>query len=160
MKKILMALMVLALMLGCAAALAEEEPIDMSAPDPDHFSGVWECDRASAEIIWEEEGYRVLIHWGSSAWEATTWEYACYYNAEKDTITSTPFGIKTELVFGDNGEEVSATVVYDDGVATFSIDEEGYMLWQDENENAGEALRFVQISDHVEVAGLDEEADG
>ena len=33
-------------------------------------------------------------------------------------------------------------MVYDDGVAEFSFDDEGCIIWKDENENAGEGLQF------------------
>lgn len=156
MKKILSVLMVIALVLTGVAALAEEEQPVQEAPNPDHYSGIWECDRATIEMVWEEEGYRVLIHWGSSAWEATTWEYACYYNAEDNTLLSTPFGIRTEWIFDDNGEEKSATVVYDDGIAGFSLDEEGRLLWLDDKDDAGKDMRFEWVSEYNEDLDIKE----
>ncbi len=157
MKKILMVLMILALALTGTSALAEEEPVIRPAPDPDNYSGIWVSDRASAEIVWEEEGYRVRIEWASSAWETTEWEYSCYYNVEENTILSVPFGTRTDLVYDDNGEEVSATVIYEDGIAGFFIDEDGLMIWQDEKENAGEGLQFERISDHIELPDIETE---
>ena len=151
MKKILLVLMVLSLAAVSFAAFAESEPAVQPAPDPDPFSGVWACDRATAEIVWEEEGYRVLISWGSSAWETTTWEYSCYYHEEDGTIVSMPFGSRTEWVYDDNGEVVSSKVVYDDGVAVFALDQEGRLIWQDEKENAGEGLRFDWVSGYPPV---------
>ena len=151
MKKVLAILMALVLAVACTAALAEEEPGFRPAPDPDHFSGIWECERASIEITWEEEGYRVLIEWNSSALETTTWEYSCLYHEENDTIVSTPFGIRTEIVFDENSDDVTYTQVYDDGTATFSIDEEGHLIWLDEKENAGEGMLFDRIGDLPEI---------
>jgi len=160
MKKILSVLMAIALALGCTAALAEEEPVIQPAPDPDPFSGVWECDRATIEIVWEEEGYRVLVHWPSSAWEVTTWEYACYYYEEEKRIVSTPFGIRTELLFSDDSDESVDTVVYDDGAAAFYLDEEGYLIWQDEKEDAGKDMRFEYVCTIEEMLAAEAEADG
>ena len=146
MKKILMVLMALALAMTCFAAFAEEEPIIQEAPNPDPFSGIWECDRATAEIVWEEEGYKVLIHWGSSAEEATEWEYSCYYNEENKTMLSMPFGMRTELTFDENGNEASYNVVYEDGTAEFSLDEDGHLIWKDEKEDAGKDMAFEWVS--------------
>ena len=39
-------------------------------------------------------------------------------------------------------QETGDVMVYDDGVAEFSFDDEGCIIWQDENENAGEGLQF------------------
>ena len=149
MKKLLAVLLVLSMMLT-GAALAEEESAVSAEPDSG-FGGVWICDRAVADINWEEEGYRVFIRWSSSASEFSEWEYSCLYHEEDDTIVSTPFGIRTEIVFDENSDDVTYTQVYDDGTATFSIDEEGHLIWLDEKENAGEGMLFDRISDLPEI---------
>ena len=38
------------------------------------YEGAWVCGRATAELNWEEEGFRVMITWGGSAWEESVWE--------------------------------------------------------------------------------------
>ena len=131
----------------CTAALAEEEPAAQEAPDPDNYSGVWVCDRASIEINWEEEGYRVYIEWGSSAWETTIWEYSCFYHEEDNTLVSMPFGRRLEEVYTEGSDDPTVTEVYDDGQATFSLNEEGCLIWQDEKEDAGKDMHFERISD-------------
>ncbi len=128
-----------------------EEPIDFVRKDAEEaaaialFEGEWQCDRAAIEVYWEEEGFKVLIRWGSSAWEHTEWEYSCYYHEDDGTLVSMPFGIRTEFVYGDDGEIVSATETYNDGEATFYLDEEGCLIWQDEKENAGEGMHFTKV---------------
>ena len=106
------------------------------------FEGVWQCDRASIAMYWEEEGFKVLITWGSSAWEHTEWEYSCFYHDEDHTLVSMPFGTRTEVVYDENGEQTSATEVYNDGEAIFSLDEEGKLIWLDANENACIGMKF------------------
>ena len=121
-------------------AEADAEPAGAAA-----FEGVWQCDRATIAMYWEEEGFKVLITWGSSAWEHSEWEYSCYYHEEDNTVVSMPFGTRTEYVYGDNGELLSATEAYNDGEAVFSLDEEGKLIWLDEKENAGDGMRFEKI---------------
>lgn len=147
MKKVFLVLMAFILAITCTAALAEEAPAAQEAPDPDNYSGVWQCDRASIEINWEEEGYRVLVEWGSSAWESTFWEYSCFYHEEDNTLVSMPFGLRTEVVYTEGSDEATYTDVYDDGQATFSLDEDGCLIWQDEKEDAGKGMRFVRIDE-------------
>lgn len=121
---------------------------DDAVPQPEAakaFDGVWQCGRASIEMYWEEEGFRVLIAWGGSAWEHSEWQYSCYYHEEDNTVVSMPFGTRTEYVYGEDGALVSATEAYNDGAATFLLDEEGYLIWQDEKENAGEGMRFEKL---------------
>ena len=73
--KRLLAIILTLIMLCGIPALAEDVP-PIAAKD---FEGEWQCGRASIEMYWEEEGFRVHIRWGSSAWEHTEWEYSCYY---------------------------------------------------------------------------------
>ena len=142
MKKVLLAVLVLVMM--ASIALGEEGFTPMpQAAEP--FEGVWQCGRATIAMYWEEEGFKVMITWGSSAWEHSEWEYSCYYHEEDNTVVSMPFGTRTEVVYNDKGEIASATEAYNDGAATFLLDEEGHLIWRDEKENAGEGMRFERI---------------
>ena len=139
MKKFLLVVLALVMTISLAMAESDSKPMPAAAAA---YEGEWQCDRATAELIWEEEGFRVLISWGGSAWEATEWEYSCFYHEDDNTVVSMPFGIKTQRVYDDNGNETSATVAYEDGQATFKIDEEGHLIWIDEKENAGDGMHF------------------
>ena len=141
MKKVLLAVIVLVMM--ASIAFAEEAATMPEAAEA--FEGVWQCGRATIVLYWEEVGFKVLITWGSSAWEHSEWEYSCYYHEENNTAVSMPFGTRTEYVYGDDGELVSATEAYNDGTATFLLDDEGCLIWQDEKENAGEGMRFEKL---------------
>lgn len=127
-------------------AEADAEPAGAAA-----FEGVWQCDRATIAMYWEEEGFKVLITWGSSAWEHTEWEYSCFYHDEDHTLVSMPFGTRTEIVYDDNGDLASATEIYNDGEAIFSLDEEGKLIWLDEKENAGDGMRFEKLPEEPAV---------
>ena len=58
MKKFLLVLLALVMAVGLAMAESDERPMPAEAAV---YEGVWECDRAVAELVWEEEGFRVLI---------------------------------------------------------------------------------------------------
>ena len=103
---------------------------------------VWVCDRASIEIYWEEEGYKVSVTWASSAFEETEWMYSCYYDPETDSLMDPGTGIRSESVYGEGGEMVSHTDVYDDGEAVFSLDADGHLVWKDMKEDAGAGMVF------------------
>ena len=121
------------------------ERVDALPDDAAAFEGVWQCGRATIAMYWEEEGFKVLITWGSSAWEHSEWEYSCFYHDEDNTVVSMPFGTRSEVVYNDDGEIASVTEAYNDGEAVFSLDEEGYLIWQDQKENAGEGMRFEKL---------------
>ena len=147
MKKLIAIILALILALGCAAG-AEEASMPAEAAA---YEGVWQCDRATVSMDWEEEGFRVLITWGSSAWEHTEWQYSCYYHEEDNTLAAVPFGIRTDYVYGDDGELVSAAEIYNDGDAVFSLDAEGYLIWEDQKENAGDGMRFEKLPEEPAV---------
>lgn len=144
MKKIFAIILVLALALT-NAAFAEEEALPPMPEEAAVYEGTWVCDRASIEMIWEEEGFRVFISWGSSASETSEWEYSCCYNTETNSLESMPTGIHTDNVYGADGEIVSTTVIYDDGEATFTLDEDGRLLWHDLKEDAGKNMLFERL---------------
>ena len=106
----------------------------------------WISDRAAIDILWQKDHYRVTIEWAISASESSEWTYRCAYDAEDDCLTGT--GVRTEVTYDDSGEIISSREAYSDGAATFLIDEEGCLIWQDQKENAGENLAFEQIYDY------------
>ena len=121
----------------------EDAGKDISFEKIGRFDGtIWVCGRATVSVYWEEEGYKVGVEWGSSAWEYTEWEYSCFYDPESNTLISMPFGMRTEWVYNESGDIFDGNVVYDDGEAAFSMDEEGCVRWNDLKENAGEGLQF------------------
>jgi hypothetical protein len=139
MKKAVRFLMILMLVLsGMTAAAAEkpEEVFDASA---------WQCDRAYMEIFFEEEGYRVFIEWGSSAWESRQWDYSCHLDRKTGTLISLPLGSCTDVVYADDGSVKSFVTRYEDGSAEFSLDDQGYLIWKDLKEDAGRDMRFERI---------------
>ena len=144
MKKLFAIILVLALTL-VSVGFAEEEALPPMPEEAAVYEGTWVCDRASIEIIWEEEGFRVFISWGSSATENAEWEYSCYYNAETKTLESMPSGIHRENVFGEDGEIVTSNIVYEDGEAIFTLDADGHLLWQDAKADAGKDMMFERV---------------
>ena len=106
------------------------------------FLGMWSCGRATIDISFEEETdiYRVQISWSSSAAEKTAWQYVCAYDGEK--LISDENGLKSNLIWDENGD-MTTEEVYNDGTATFEIDAEGNLLWNDAKENAGEDMLFM-----------------
>ncbi len=114
------------------------------------FQGVWIAgedmeSRYELNCFWDVEemddgevysGYKVEIERMEDE-SYTHWIYSCFYNAETNTLSSL-FGSKE---FAEKEGDVPV-MVYDDGKAEFSFDEDGCIRWTDETENAGEGLQF------------------
>ena len=107
------------------------------------FVGRWGCGRATIDITERENGsFGVEITWGSSAWECAEWNYACAYDGIKGEMRAYEPGVKAVVTYGEDGEVASRVTEYEDGAATFSIDGDGMLIWNDAKENAGEGMRF------------------
>ena len=111
------------------------------------YAGVWVCDRASIEIIDHKNGtFGATVTWGSSAFEQAEWRYECVYNGEKRQLVNYEGGVKAIVTYGEGGETVNTQTQYEDGEATFAIDDDGMLIWTDLRENAGEGMRFESAS--------------
>lgn len=113
------------------------------------FAGTFACGDYLLDCVWDVEeaaedevysGYRVSIVLEDEDGR-TEWSYPCVYDPEKDILTAV-FGSKEYLPAGGEAYEI----IYDDGSATFSFDEEHNLLWDDEKEHNGSDLLFVQTN--------------
>ena len=114
------------------------------------FQGVWIAgenidSRYELYCYWDTEeptegevysGYKVEIERYEDE-TYTHWTYTCIYDAESNTLQS----ILGHKEFEEREGEPIVTV-YDDGKAEFSFDDDGFICWKDEIENAGEGLQF------------------
>ena len=107
----------------------------------------WVCDRANIEIAWQDEGYKVFVQWGNSATESSEWDYSCYYDAATNSLTSLAIATRSELTYNEDGTVASWVDVYTDGSATFKLDADGHLLWQDNKEDAGKDMVFERVDD-------------
>ncbi len=149
MKKLIAMLIALMLAVGCAACLAEAETETLQLPEEgwlrDSVDGaVWVDDRASLEVIPEEDCYRVLILWGSSAWETTEWTYTCEYDAENDRLTAVHM-ICANVVYEDSGEVIRTVVLDQDCETVFALNEKGKLVITDAADETLEGKAFEQL---------------
>lgn len=116
------------------------------------FAGRWGCERATIDIAVQDDGtFKVFIAWGSSAAESVEWTYACVYDGDRKCLYSYMPGSKVIVTYAEGGDVESAVTEYDDGEATFTIDEDGMLIWNDAKENAGEGMRFERGIDPGEI---------
>ena len=134
MKKTTCFFLVAALFMLCSACLAE-----VTSPA---YLGSWVCGRAMLTVSDEHPGYRVDISWRNNAAEVTEWSYYCPYELVDGSLVSEATGVKTDLTFSEDSEDPQSVTQYEDGQATFSINEAGMLTWADARENAGEDMEF------------------
>ena len=137
MKKLLC--MVLAMLLALSLVACGAQKADGST-----YIGTWVCGRATLTIATEGDGYRCHIHWGSSAFESAEWDYLCYLD-KTGVLKNDGTGERLSLVYAEDGSITTADEVYADGAATFTIGEDGLLMWQDAVEDAGKDMAFERV---------------
>ncbi len=161
MKKLVSLFFTLVLCCALIPAVAEgngvTEDIIAKLPEPgwvlDSVNGaVWQDDRASLEVFLEDvDNYKVLISWGSSAWEATEWVYACDYEADTQTLKAR-YVVCDNLVYDEAGNETRTNVYEKDSEAVFRLNEEGKLLLENAGDDALEGKAFEHVNEPAPAA--------
>ena len=93
------------------------------------FEGIWDAERASLTIEELDDVIYCNIQGSSSATESTAWSYECTYDETVGGLVASGNGVKTNIVFNENGDDESSEVEYKDGSATFVLNDEGKLVW-------------------------------
>ena len=142
---ILLAVMMLGL---CAcAALADEVPQPEAGKK---FESDWAIGGGLVGIVYEEEGYRVLVEITKDDGTGSRWEYACYYHEDTDSLSSVSSSRLDFTADPDTGDQVFGDYAYegldDENNGTeFTIDADGFLIWKDGHDDAGAGLEFTDI---------------
>lgn len=160
MKKIIsLTLLAAILALAIVPALAEDSAADVQAIElptegwvAEAIDGaLWQDDRAAFEVVPEADCIKVLITWGSSAWETTVWTYTCSYDAEAQTLNAEHV-ICTNLVTDDENNESREIILDEDCEAVFSVDEEGRVVIRNALDEQLEGKTFTRLAEEDPVS--------
>ena len=138
----------MAVILICAFAAADEVPQPEGGKK---FENDWALSGGLINIVYEEEGYRVMVDLFAGEEDGgTVWEYACYYNEEKDVLQSFS-SLKRGYTLDAAGDRLLGEAQYEgidgEGETTeFAVGEDGFLRWTDgHGEHAGDDLQFRSI---------------
>lgn len=109
------------------------------------FSGVWHCENISINFHLIGNAYRCTVSENDGDRIISQWVYYCKYDSESGNLISDSTGRKEVLIAYD--EDAIYDKAYDDGSAVFSINSDGYLLWNDQKENAGANFLFAKNSE-------------
>ena len=112
----------------------------------------WQDDRSFLEVVPEDDGFKVLITWGNSAWEVTEWTYACDYEPETDELTAEHV-ICDNVVFDDNGEETRTNVMDKDCETVFSLNDQGLLVITNAEDDRLEGKTYERMPSVEEETG-------
>ena len=102
------------------------------------FEGQWVAGRGLLTIADLDDVVYCTIVWGTSAAEASTWEYECSYDEGSGALTSLETGVRCDLTFGEDGEIAKEEVVFEDGAASFTLNDDGTLTWTNFRETPGQ----------------------
>ena len=151
MKKLFAMVLAVCLSLTALAALAEEEDEIGYYPD-DHpeskvFMSTWVAEGGSWRIeMYGEDGCikPYIVHRLGNSKE-DVWEYATELDPNSSRrLTAEPVGLHYRQ---DTVSDSWDTTYYEDGNATFVLNENGRLIWNDLKEDAGKGLEFEKIGD-------------
>ena len=149
MKRLACILLAVIMVLGLiGAAWADEVP---QPEDGKKFEGSWARMCGLIEIVYEEEGYRVLVDLFNQEDSAgTIWQYACLYSEEEDALVSITSSKNAYVMNPDTLDKTLDEPEYEGfdesaDISVFSLNEEGALEWRDGHENMGQDLQFTQI---------------
>ncbi len=147
MKKLISILLAI-LMLGALACTASADEV----PQPEagkKFENDWAIAGGLAQIVYEEEGYRVMLDIAKDDGTGSIWEYSCYYHEDTDCLSSVSSSRTNYGIDPETNEKIIGETVYeglDEETGTeFTIDADGFLIWKDGHDDAGAGLKFANI---------------
>ena len=97
-----------------------------------NYVGDYQCGRASAHVeCIGDDGAKITIRWGGSTWESAQWELIGRLDTGTGTVAYSG-GVKTLLVYDDNGELKSEETEYEDGTGTIVFGEGLSFTWHED----------------------------
>ena len=124
MKKLISILLAI-MMLGALTCAASADEV----PQPEagkKFESDWAIAGGLAQIVYEEEGYRVMLDIAKDDGTGSTWEYSCYYQEDKDCLSSVSSSRTDYRLDPDTGDKIYGEAVYE------GLDEEKVTEWKNE----------------------------
>lgn len=128
------------------SGLAETPFVRVPTDEETDWVGYWydlTSERAvmSIEAIPGSENMKLQVNWGSGASENTCWTMTATFDAATSRLTYSDCE-KSDIVLHENAPE-DTTVVYSGGTGYFTLNEEGYLLWDGAAEEDCRSCKFA-----------------
>lgn len=160
MKKLISLLLALTLVLSLSAAPAEEESewVDFADryPEAKAFDSFWVSGDGQVRInaFCRLDGFEMIIEWMTGDDTFTYWEYLMTYDQENHKLVCDGIGLMAENKIKD-GEVTESKTIYQDGTASFWLNDQGELCWDDEKEDTFSATTFHKIGNFPDTYTCD-----
>ena len=102
------------------------------------YEGEWVSGRALLTIEDLDDTVYCTVRWGASAAEEAVWEYEATYDPVADELNTLENGVKRLDTYGEDGEVAASAVEFEDGAASFKLNDDGTLTWTDYKQTPGE----------------------
>ena len=140
-KQMIAMLLCVAVILTCFQALGESDYTYY--PESEAYAGAWCAEGYTLDILHRDDDNALFVcvvtQYNADGRTGTRWSYdACAYDDVGAALSSLEIGVKSAIELDDAGEVLSSEQIYDDGAASFEINDEGRLIWTDYKETPGE----------------------
>lgn len=132
---------------------AQDETVEpVEAEFPTELAGDYHeknAGRGQLSLVFVDEYTgEIFIHWASSAFQSTEWDFIVKYDPERNVLVYEN-GTAVDIVY-ESEEEHTDTERYTDGHGYFEIGEDS-LTWHDEKETINDASVFVRNTEEESV---------
>lgn len=142
------ALFLFILLLSLGIFFAKADTDQAVIPGIDMFVSAWSTDGAQADIQYSDGFFQVYVETFDHGYKRNEWIYLCTYDADQQALIASNTGNKNIYIYDFDTDCESKSTVYQNGSAVFSLDPEGYLVWLDENEDAGKDFLFARMGNY------------
>lgn len=139
------ALFLLIVLFSLNGLYAHADTVQTADTGAERFESTWSTDGATADIRFEDNIFLVHVETFDHGEEWSAWDYRCIYDPAQQALIADGTGCKTTYTSDSATDCETETMVYQNGSAVFSLHPDGYLVWLDEEENAGRDLLFTKM---------------
>jgi len=138
-------LVLLVFLFSAGILFAQADTAQTAEPGIKMFVSTWSTDGAQADIQFSNGYFQVHVETFDHGYEWNEWDYLCIYDENRQALIASNTGTKHAFVYDCDTDREAQNTIYQDGSAVFSLHPDGSLMWLDENEDAGQELRFAKM---------------
>ena len=142
------ALFLLVFLFSAGILFAQADTVQTVDPGIEMFVSTWSTDGAQVDIQFSNGFFQVHIETFDHGYDWNEWTYLCTYDAGQQSLTAARTGTKHTYAYDFDTDRETKNTIYQDGSAVFTLRPDGYLIWLDENEDAGQGLLFTKLGNY------------
>lgn len=142
------ALFLLIFLFSACVWFTKADTTQTADPGVEMFVSTWSTDGAQVDIQFSNGFFQVHIETFDHGYDWNEWTYLCIYDVDQQSLIAANTGTKQAYVYDFDTDRETKNTIYQDGNAVFTLRPDGYLIWLDENEDAGQGLLFTKMGSY------------